>query len=130
MEKVYEFKCVCGRGFDTKKGLETHERSCGEAQRGDMGKWEVESILDARGPPQYRFYLVKWKDYPWQPEHKDKDQRNPSWEPRRFTVGCCDEMVSEFWENQPPGRELERDIKGPIPGEEIWDQECRCKWCW
>jgi hypothetical protein len=40
----------------------------------DETSYEVEAILDHKGPRRNRFYLIKWKDY---------DDTENSWEPRR-----------------------------------------------
>jgi hypothetical protein len=40
----------------------------------DETSYEVEAILDHKGPRRKRFYLIKWKDY---------DDSENSWEPRR-----------------------------------------------
>ena len=55
----------CNAGFDTQDGLNTHQgQHCGEAKKLLYeSPFVVEKILDVRGPPERRFYKVKWKNY-------------------------------------------------------------------
>ena len=58
-----DFKHVCPhctRPFSTKHGLSVHNgRWCGEASREVFAQpFEVDCTLDARGPPNNRFYQV------------------------------------------------------------------------
>ena len=59
---MLKFVCGhCGNGFDTHQGLEKHKTShCAEARRGVYEReYEVEAVVDARGPPLFRYYKVK-----------------------------------------------------------------------
>ena len=49
--------------------------------------YEVEEMLEARGFPEYRFYLVKWKGY---------STKENSWIPALWAEGCA-ERVDVFW---------------------------------
>ena len=63
-EANFEHVCPhCSRSFSSRHGLSIHvARWCGEAEREEyVNDFEVQSILDARGPADNRFFLVKWK---------------------------------------------------------------------
>ena len=48
----------CGRGFDSREGPSAHRAlHCPLAGQSD---WEVEQIVDVRGAPEERFFLVRW----------------------------------------------------------------------
>ena len=49
--------------------------------------YEVEEILEARGCPEYRFYLVKWKGY---------STKENSWIPALWAEGCV-KRVDDLW---------------------------------
>ena len=92
LEKVLQHKCEAwGRGFSTHQGLKTHEAIwCGWAEKLDTEKdyeIDLEEILEARGCPEYRFYLVKWKGY---------SAKKNSWIPALWAEGCA-ERVDDFW---------------------------------
>ena len=76
----------CGRGFDCKDGLTTHQSL--HCRLTNCEDYEIEFIHDARGPPDDRFYLVRWKG--WGAEH---DQ----WRNWRQCMGAM-EAVDEFWD--------------------------------
>ena len=62
------FKCsACGRGFTCKHGLAIHTgRWCAKARQereSPKEEYEIKRILDARGVPERRFYLVHWKGF-------------------------------------------------------------------
>ena len=106
------FRCeFCDKRFPQPVDLR-HLKFCPKAQRGEYdGEWEVEKILEVRGPPEHRFFQVRWK-HRWQ-----KDQT--TWEPTRH-LGEAEEVVEEFWASHP-----EIDSLSDIYVEE----EHRCKWC-
>ena len=61
---------------------------CGWIERLDTEKdYEVKKILEARGCPEYKFYLVKWKGY---------STKENSWIPAQWSDGCV-ERVDDFW---------------------------------
>ena len=68
--------------------MKTHEAIwCGWAEKLDTEKdYEVEEILEARGCPEYRFYLVKWKGY---------STKENSWIPALWAEGC-EERVDDL----------------------------------
>jgi exonuclease III/alkylhydroperoxidase family enzyme len=72
-----DFKCRhCGRGFDSHHGCRIHEeRHCKVAELETFEEeFEIEEILEARGSPERRFYLVKWEGY---------DAEESTWEHHR-----------------------------------------------
>lgn len=106
----------CGDGFDTQQGLRKHTTShCEEAKRRVYGtteeEWEVERVLDARGSPQFRFYLVRWAGW-------EEAGWSDSWESWRDMLNAA-EAVDQFW----AGSELSRDSTIEVAG------EVRCCWC-
>jgi hypothetical protein len=67
-DMVLPHKCpACCRGFVCKHGLAIHMgRWCDKARRereSPKVEFEVEAILEARGVPERRFYLVHWKGF-------------------------------------------------------------------
>ena len=59
-----DFRCrYCDRGFDCWHGMRIHETlHCNVAEKSEE-VYEVEEILQARGSPGRRYYLVKWEGY-------------------------------------------------------------------
>ena len=111
---VLKFKCqFCDRGFSKKRGMEVHaEKWCARRETYEE-RFEVERIVQARGPPQNRFYQIQWAGWPaptW-------DQY---WEPARYLDEGGEDTVDSFWSQFPEGyrsRTLERS------------GEHRCQWC-
>ena len=108
---MLSFLCPhCGVGFDTKQGRSKHITShCAEARRESCGVYEVERVVDARGAPLHRYYLVKWSG--WGAEHN-------TWEPWRHMVDAG-VAVDEYFERSGASREAELEAPG----------EHRCRWC-
>ena len=80
-----------------------------------MSAWQIEKVLDVRGRPDERFYLVRWKG-DWK---KDKE----TWQNWR-DVAKAQEEVDAFWELQEESVDNWRKDKAAwIPG------EVRCKTC-
>ena len=76
----------CGRGFPNKHGLAVHKgRHC---KKQHTEEYEIDKVLDVRGPPDNRLYQVSWKG--WSAEHN-------TWEHWRQCMGCLD-AVDDFWE--------------------------------
>ena len=91
---------------------------CGEAERGVFEEdFEVEEILSAWGPPERRFFLVKWAGW---------DIQDATYEPLRH-LRKAHELIDEFWLQH---RELnkqdtiETGFRNP-PEIGKW----RCVWC-
>ena len=62
------FKCAyCGRDFECHHGMMVHVgRWCSvarEERNSPKEAFEIEAVLEARGNPDNRYYLVKWKGY-------------------------------------------------------------------
>ena len=111
---VLKFKCeFCSDGFDTHQGLEKHKTShCREARRctlNDGQEYEVEAVLDARGPPDFRYYLVRWAGC---------SAAEDSWESWRLLLNAGD-AVDAFWAQS----ELNKEANIRVTGEH------RCVWC-
>ena len=91
-------------------------RWCGEAEREEYANdFEVESILDARGPADNRFFLVKWKGmntatnmvHGTPPNQRWRD----TWELARY-LDSAQAAVDTFWESSP--RRLSDNIAPPL----------------
>ena len=82
-------------------------------------EYEVEDILDVRGPPERgrRYFLVKWRGY-------DGDEMEEStWEPQESLADTWIDgslAVESFWDAHP---ELDRSKPQEVKGEH------RCRWC-
>ena len=114
-----DFKQVCewcGMSYPTKDGLRTHITVHCKVKKGTYEEeFEVEKVLDVRGRPDERFYLVRWKG-DWK---KDKE----TWQNWR-DVTHAQEEVDAFWELQEESVDGWREDKAAwIPG------EVRCKTC-
>ena len=70
----------CGHVFLTANGLKIHKGKCRQRQ-----VFELEKILDSKGPVLTRKYLVRWKGY-----SADHD----TWEPRSNMTGAA-ELIKE-----------------------------------
>jgi len=120
-------QCKCGEPFASVWGLRVHSRTCPAAQEqfeqdvdGDEYQ-DVEELLDVRGPPDNRYWRVKWAgknaetgaelwpdrgtgngltDYWWQAE-------------RNLSVGLVD-MQNEFWRVSGKDRRGENTVEGEI----------------
>jgi len=99
MAAEFGFTCsFCDRGFPTREGLRSHHDlgHCGfklraEAMEESTVDFEVEAIIDARGDPAHRWFLVRWKG-DWTPDEKH------SWQHSKDLLGCSD-LQEEFWES-------------------------------
>jgi hypothetical protein len=111
LAKLLKHKCeYCGDGFDTKQGRNQHVTSCGLASRAVHEQdFEVEAVLDARAPPEHRFYKVLWKGWA---------ESDDYWEPWRHLLNSAD-ATDKFWANSGLDKESCIEAAG----------ESRCKWC-
>ena len=112
-EGKFGFKCShCSRPFPTKHGKKIHEaRWCPVITRGIYDRvYDVKKIVDARGSPRSRFYLVWWDGF---------KKKESTWEPERHLEGAKD-AVAVFWAGHPKYK-IEETIE--VEGEH------RCKWC-
>ena len=82
-------------------------------KRGTYEKaYVIEEILEARGPPERRFYHTKWVGY---------SKKKATWEPvRHFQEFGSMECTDDFWAVHP-----ELDMTSHIKAE----GEHRCEWC-
>jgi hypothetical protein len=75
----------------------------------DDGSYVIERILDMRGPPTRRLFLVKWKNWP--------DSSN-TWEPEEH-LDNCGEIVAEFFstyeKTHPPKQRVRKSKSKPPP---------------
>ena len=72
----------CGRGFDTKGGLNIHIGAHCKVARGLYGnRREVDRVVDVRGEPHQRFYRVRWKRWKG---YEEKDDTWQNWKNLRF----------------------------------------------
>ena len=86
----------------------------------DTHEYEVEEDLQARGPPEHRFYLLKYKGYG--PEYN-------RWSPANWCT--CTDRITDFCRAQGLHVAVEDTIPGgpnPQLGEK-YDMEFRCIWC-
>ena len=118
---VLKHRCqYCDWGFDTKQGLRKHITShCEEAKRRvyetTEEEYEIEKVVDARGAPEHRFYLVRWLGWEGRvgdPAWADK------WRPWRDMLNASG-AVDEFWSTSGLNRESAIEKAGEI----------RCSWC-
>ena len=121
-EKILMHSCqACGRGFSSYQGLKTHEAKwCGWADKLDREKdWEVDEVLDARGCPTYRFYLVRWKGY---------GEEDNSWIPKLWAEGC-EEKVNDFWQKRGLCADTAAIPENPWKPPRGKVKNARCMWC-
>jgi hypothetical protein len=107
---VLSFKCPhCGKCYDKHQGRALHmTRFCTEAKAiASTAEFEVEQVLDARGAPEFRFYLVSWVGF-----------AEPTWVPWRRMLGAG-QAVDSFW----AGSRLNKEASIEVAGEH------RCRWC-
>ena len=124
-EANFEHVCPhCSRSFSSRHGLSIHvARWCREAEREEyVNDFEVQSILDARGPADNRFFLVKWKGRNTSTKtiHGTLPNRRwqNTWEPARYLDGA-QASVDAYWESSP--HNLTDNIASPL--------ESRCEHC-
>jgi ribonuclease HI/exonuclease III len=133
LPKKIECPNECGKFFAAVKGLTVHMRQCrygdGEFEESPErdGKHDVEALLDVRGPPNRRYWRVKWagKDEAGADLHPDTGTAGNGtaaacWMPEYLLDGC-DDLINEYWRNH---RDKSRhdDISGP-------EGEVRCEFC-
>ena len=81
----------CGdRRFVNLAGKLQHERTC-DLGRDILhpGRFDVDCILDVRGPPEHRFYHVQWA-----PGQKGADI---TWEPARNLGDYCKGVIADWF---------------------------------
>jgi hypothetical protein len=106
------FKCAhCGRCFDRHQGRALHiTRFCTEAKAVAWTEvYEVEQVLDVRGAPEFRYYLVRWEGYA---------PKDDSWVQWRRMLGAG-QAVDTFWAGSALNKEAAIEVAG----------EHRCRWC-
>lgn len=105
------FTCQgCGRAeasFLTKQG---HEHHCAYVRlldswtnpAGDDGEWEVDAILDVRGPPDHRFYKLQWGGGRTDSvdDRIDDGSWLCNWQPAANVAGCA-ALQHTFWQVHP-----------------------------
>eukprot|EP01050_Picozoa_sp_SAG11_P029035 SAG11_NODE_8010_length_1070_cov_2.726056_2_plen_222_part_01 len=124
-------QCVCGELFASVWGLRVHSRTCPAAQenfeKDDDGDefQDVEALLAVRGPPERRFWRVKWagKDSEGNDRWPDEGDGNGlaafGWQSEaNLSVGCVD-LQNKFWRDH---RDLDRTAANPVPGEPRCDR--------
>ena len=106
----------CGMSYPTKDGLCTHITVHCKVKKGTYEEeFEVEKILDVRGSPEERFYLVRWKG-----EWKENKETWQNWR----DVTKAQSEVDAFWELQ------EESVDGWRKNKAAWvTGEVRCKTC-
>jgi hypothetical protein len=90
--KTLKFKCDCCShpGFKKESDLKRHKTRYCAASRVEVfeQEHEVDTVVDARGPPEHRYYLVRWAG--------DWGDEQEGWEPWRHLANCS-EQVDRFW---------------------------------
>ena len=104
-----KFKCkFCGaRRFVNLAGKKRHEASCDLRCTTHPGRFDVESILDVRGPPDARFYKVNWAP----------GQRGPlvTWEPSRHLGDFCNGAILDWFSANPQWHILDDvEVEGEV----------------
>lgn len=116
-EGKFKFSCPhCKQPFPTLAGKKNHLRQCPALTREVHDKeYEVKEILDARGSPENRFYLVWWKGF----LKKEDLKKGATWEPERHLKDAQD-AITAWWALHPEkSKEETIEIK----------EEHRCPWC-
>ena len=82
--KICKYVCDnegCNHVFHSLKGLKIHKSKCSH-----HNTFEVEKILDCKGPTLNRKYLIRWKGY---------SEADDTWEPRHNLTGSAT-LIKEF----------------------------------
>ena len=66
----------------------------------------MENVVDARGPPEHRFYLVRWLDW-------ERNGWSDSWRPWRDMLNAT-EAVDKFWASSSLNREATIEVDGEV----------------
>ena len=125
-------QCDCGEPFASVWGLRVHSRTCPTAlvefeKDADGDEYQdVEALLDVRGPPERRFWRVKWagKNAAGEDKWPDRGAGNGkaaySWMSEQYlSVGMVDQQ-NKFWRTT--GLDRRSACSGP-------DEEHRCDRC-
>ena len=110
---AYSHRCkYCDRGFPCRHGLSVHVGAhCGLARRETFEEeFNVECVLDARGPPEHRFYSVCWEGV-W-------EEGKVGWEPWTILRNSST-AIDEFFEHSDWSVGDSIEVVG----------EARCVWC-
>ena len=88
VKKLLTEKCeACGRTSPTLHGLHVHQgRWCDLSKRLGKQDYEVEAVLESRGPIDDRFYFVSWKGC---------GQEKNCWVPDRWCE--CHDLIERFF---------------------------------
>jgi hypothetical protein len=102
-----KFKCPhCPRAYPCRHGLSVNMgRNCKLARMAklkDSEVFEVGNVIDARGPPEKRFYLVAWKGYESDPG---------SWMHSSY-LSHAEGSVKDFWKAAVPLRTSDVTVPG------------------
>ena len=103
----------CDRGFPNVKGCGTHEALHCPRRFGDdlaSANWEVERLIDVRGPPDARFFKVYWKGV-WPADQQTQWTSESEID--------CQRLVDAFWTDT--GRDRTQTVEV--------DGEYRCEHC-
>ena len=123
----------CPLAFPTASALCAHDRRCRLATQEEPGRpseqyHEVLNVLDALGPPSWRFYRVRWagESMPL-PSSTDDGTATSSWIPAWHLKGpTADAALAIYWKKQKLVNRAKSDGRDGVlerPG------TCRCQWC-
>ena len=131
--------CECGKPFACGHGMSVHRRKCIDANdymelaEDDSENHKIEALLEVRGPPNRRFWRVKWYGVNEDGTEKWPDKGTGTglkarthgydWQEEKMLDGEETRLlIQKFWRMHP---ELDKDVDN----QEHYADVYRCTWC-
>lgn len=114
-------KCEgCGDEFTGKHGLGVHQATCDSFLRMSTVRYEVSKVVDSRGPPHQRFYLLHYKGY---------GREDRQWVPDEWCK--CDRLIEEYWKRLGLSADVDTvpEAPNPLVGDRTYGFTHRCVRC-